>query len=352
MGNVELPFDILGGIFSYHIISRGPLELRTVLFVASSWYTAAIHHPHLWTGIIIDQHVFEYFERRHSHSDAGTFLRQCLTRSGAMSIQLTLAFIPSPIQEKLWWEMLAVLKEEEWAVMRRCERLHWRYDDRPPFSRLDTCLSPKLERLRTLCIEELVGSFTEGTVFPEFPFLEELHLWNHATNAPLFKQCVLKKLWVLNEHLWTHDDLAAVHHFRFLRWLTLESLFAVSTFTELPLPDWVVRPVELECLETLELIGMIPKRFLGYLHAPNLASLLVVMQGNGRHALEELLGCTVHRNAGILRIILGQQHMDCLRPLLAEMPNLQIIQLNGVEKKGNDAELVERGEENPGGIAR
>jgi len=345
MRNVELPFDLLGVIFHYHVISKGPLELRTVLFVAPSWYIAAIHHPHLWTMIHINRYVFEYFEQRQSHSDARTFFRQCLARSGAMSIQLTLTFIPSPTQEKLWSEMVSVIKDEKWAVMRRCEKLHWLYDDRTPFSRLDICLSPRLDGLRTLCIEGLDGIFPERLLFPEVPFLEELRLWNHMTPAPFFKQFDLKKLWLSNDGLWTRDDLAAIHHFRAVRWLTLESLCDVNTFDEpvykqIPLLDWVIRPVQLECLETLELIGMIPKKFLGDLHAPNLVNLLVFAQRDGLHALGELPGCTVHKNVQALRVNLDQKQMDSWKPkygaLLAEMPNLQVTQLNGVEQEDNE----------------
>jgi hypothetical protein len=69
-----------------------------------------------------------------------------------------------------------------------------------------------------------------------------------------------------------------------------------------------------------------------------LSTYLVVMQSDGLHALGELPGCTVHKNAETLRIILGQKHMDSWKPkygaLLAEMPNLQVIQLNGVEEEG------------------
>ena len=344
MGNVELPFDLLGMIFSYHVIPQGPLELRTVLLVSSSWYTAAIHHPHLWTMIHINRYVSEYFKQRHSHSVACTFLRQCLARSGAMPLQLTLAFIPSPDEENIWWEMLSIIKEEEWEVMRRCERLHWLYDGRSPFSRLDTCLSPRFDGLRTLCIEDL--DFVDGLDgppgIPEVPVLEELHLWNHMTSAPLFKQLDLKKLWLYNDGRWTRDDLAAVHHVRSVRWLTLESHLNTidPDYAQAPSMDWLIRPVQLECLETLELIGMIPGKFLEDLHAPNLVNLHVVTRMDGVHALGELPAHTVHKNAQNVRVILGQKDMDSwrskYRALLAEMPNLQVTQVNGVEEKIGD----------------
>lgn len=333
MRSVELPFDVLGEIFSFHVMSKGPLELHTILFVTPSWYTAAIHHAHLWTMIAINKHVFEYFEQRHSHSDACTFLRQCLARSGAMPIQLILAFRPSPNQEKLWWEMLSVIKEEEWAVTRRCETLHWRYDDRLPFSRLNTCIPSRLERLRVLYLEGLDETFTANAVFPEFPLLEELHLWHHMTSSPLFKESGLKKLCVLNDGLWTRDDLAAVYHLRHIRWLTLESVHDIHyakepTYSQVSL-DGMVRPVLLEHLETLELIGIVPKKFLGDLHAPNLANLLVVVQSGGLHSLGELPGCTVHKSVENLRIVLGQRHVNNWIPkyeaLVAEMPNLRVI---------------------------
>ena len=75
--SVELPFELLGEIFSHLVVPESPLELRGVLPVSTSWYTAAIHHPHLWTMIIINECVLEYFKERPSPSDASIFLRQC-----------------------------------------------------------------------------------------------------------------------------------------------------------------------------------------------------------------------------------------------------------------------------------
>lgn len=247
MRSVELPFDVLGEIFSFHVAST-PLELRTVLFVAPSWYTAAIHHAYLWTMIAINKYVFEYFEQRPSPSDACTFLRQCLTRSGSMSIQLLLAVRPSPNQEKRWWDMLSVIKEEEWAVTRRCEALHWWCDNRPPFSRLKTCIPSRLDQLKALYLEGLEGNVSSTAVFPEFPLLEELDLKNHMSSSSLFKDCDLKKLWVLNTGFWTRDDLVTIYHFRFIRWLTLESVGDKQGVSYSQ-----VQPVILEYLETLEL---------------------------------------------------------------------------------------------------
>ena len=103
-----------------------------------------------------------------------------------MSIRLTIDFIPSGDKEPLWWEMLSVVEEEEYAVMRRCERLHWRYDSRFSFSTLRLRIFLKRERMKTLCIEGLTirGGFKveEKSVFPELPFLEEPHFRNHMTS--------------------------------------------------------------------------------------------------------------------------------------------------------------------------
>ena len=137
----------------------------------------------------------------------------------------------------------------------RCEALHWWCDDRLPSSRLKTCIPSRLDQLKTLYLEGLEGNVSSRAVFPEFPLLEELHLKNHMTSSPLFKESDLKKLWVLNTGFWTRGDLVAIYHFRFIRWLTLESVGDIQGMSYSQ-----VQPVILEYLKTLELIGMVPKK--------------------------------------------------------------------------------------------
>jgi hypothetical protein len=230
MRSIELPFDLLGVVFGYHVISKGPLELRTVLFVASSWYTAAIHHPHLWTMITHQSNMSS--STSSNDNRAPTLVLFSASASPEVVLCPFSSHLPSfPLQLKKnsGGRCSPLSRKEEWAVMRRCERLHWLYDDRQPFSRLDICLSPRLERLRTLCIEGLDGTFPERVTFPEVPFLEELHLWNHMTSAPPFKQFGLKKLWVSNDGLWTQMIWRPFTTFALIRWLTLESLCDVNT---------------------------------------------------------------------------------------------------------------------------
>ena len=95
---------------------------------------------------------------------------------------------------------------------------------------------------------------------------------------------------------------------------------------------------------------MVPKKILGALRAPNLVNLLVVVQIYGLHSLEELPSCTVHKNATTLGIVFGERHLNSWRPkyeaLVAEMPNLRVIELNGAnELQGNDNSPVGRSEE-------
>jgi len=86
----SLPFEILSAIFS-HLASDGPLQLRHVLFVARSWYNAAVYNPSLWTTILIDRELYSRCrDGRLAHGEA--FIRCCFIRSRDLPIIINVQY--------------------------------------------------------------------------------------------------------------------------------------------------------------------------------------------------------------------------------------------------------------------
>jgi hypothetical protein len=347
----EVPFDIYGIIFGLMQGERDDaLHLRRVLFVSRAWHAAAIHHPSLWTNIVIDIRFFEYFWHRpieHHHQ----FLRHCLQRSGGLAFNLHLDFSSC----LYWWRratrancpnedflhqlrtILEVLTAEDERHMRRCGSLHVSFENGLPCSILLSYFTLQLDRLEFLFLrnfEEKVDPLC-NPLLPLCPSLKHVKLESNAATRPIVHGSSPQRLEMSQWIVWGSDDVAVIQRFSSISILKLESLsskefFHRASYVHSGEPQHPL--IILHNLRTLELCGTLPEGLLKPLVAPNLGYLRICSHPeSGLHAIGELLPCTVHTHAHTLDVELSTEKTyfwkGAYDALLGQMPRLENVKL-------------------------
>ena len=303
--NHSLPFEILTEIFS-HLTSDGPLQLRHVLFVARSWYNAAVYSPNLWTAILIDR---EFHLRCRdgwlAHGEA--FIRCCFTRSRDLPMTISVKYQDERAQdEPLTGAFLStvigrLLGSVDHCHTKRCKALTWTFFD-PDFDvyAFRTIFPSQLDMLEYLSLQDFVSSGIELAIdetssalqFPHCPNLKEVSLTDHSETeiSRFFRDEDLERVEKLtfgNTSIWMSYDTLCISRYRNIHTLILRGN-GVHMSDGQGYKDWVAGgriSAYLPRLKTLLAIGYIPRYILESIKAPDLISLRLEMDEEAHHTL-------------------------------------------------------------------
>ena len=309
--NYALPFELLGEIFSH--ISEDPLDLRYAILVCRSWHNAVVHHPNLWTSIILGSTFLTRFRgARLHHGDA--FVRLCISRSSPLPLRISVynlgrlslydiesgAFSDECFSDECFFdECFSLVKHildrysgEPDSLFQRCSSLSWIFVGEVPGIDLvaRTFTEASFPALEYMTIQNLSLSDVGPTIgFPRLPRLREVTLIDHSESCipPFFHDndfANVERLTFVTTSAWMDFDVNCIRRFRSIRVLMLKGESFHDNYLE-TLHD-PLKPVELSLLETLSLSGEVPHQILNLIRTPGLRTMEIEADSaKGYHSL-------------------------------------------------------------------
>ena len=299
--NYALPFELLGEIFSH--MSGDPLDLRYTILVCRSWHNAVVHHPNLWTGIILGYTFLTRFRgTRLRHGDV--FVRLCISRSSPLPLRISV-YEPGCLglngigSGTFSDECFSLIKHildrysgEPENLFQRCRTLSWFFVGGVSginlAARTFTSASfPALEYMTIQNMSVLDGHPKIG--FPRLPRLREVTLIDHSEPCipPFFHDndfSNVERLTFVVTSDWMGFDVNCIRRFRSIRVLMLKNEGFIDNYAETP--DVPLEPAELSLLETLSLSGRVPHQILNQIRTPGLRTMEIgADSAKGWHSL-------------------------------------------------------------------
>jgi len=296
----SLPSEILTEIFS-HLTSEGPLQLRHILFVARSWYNAAVYSPNLWTTILIDR---EFYLRCQDGwlAQGEAFVRCCFTRSRDLPIIISVQYqyeqaLFGPLNEAFLSTVIGrLLGSVDHCHTKRCKALTWTSHDSDMDVYAFREIFPfQLDMLEYLSLRGFipfapdVDETFSAPQFPHCPNLKEVSLEDHDESdlSGFFRDEDLERVEKLTfgkTSTWMPFDIVCISLYRNVHTLILWCREVDRQGYE----DWVAGgsiSAHLPRLKTLLAIGHIPDYIMESIRAPELLSLRLETDEEAHHTL-------------------------------------------------------------------